>query len=287
MVLLRSHIEKFKRTPERERSENIFYISCDMQDDAHLMAILERIRELRPKIVFGYSSTLAAIESFLSRRKDVDMGSCGVKIILVGAEAIDPVVRKRVSACFNAPVFCRYSDMEAGIFAQDMCDDTAYRWNWASFHLEVLKMDRDEAVDDGELGRIVVTDLFNYAMPLIRYDTGDLGVLDLSGDKPALKEVYGRKLDVIYATDGTMLNPHAVSSSLMGMPGVRQWQLIQSGEKSFTVRANLEDVSIESPLCERIRSIVGCDAEITVELVDEIPILSSGKRRAVIQQYYV
>lgn len=71
MVLPRSHIEKFKRTPERERSENIFYISCDMQDDAHLVAILERIRELRPKIVFGYSSTLAAIESFLSRRKDV------------------------------------------------------------------------------------------------------------------------------------------------------------------------------------------------------------------------
>lgn len=287
MVLLRSHIEHFNRTPEREKRENIFYISCDLQDDDHIAQICSRICTLRPKIVFGYSSTLTAIESFLSRHPDIDVSHFGVRIILVGAEAIDSVVRRRIESRFSVPVFCRYSDMEAGIFAQDMGSGTSYKWNWASFYLEVLKLDSDEPVGDGEVGRIVISDLFNYAMPLIRYDTGDLGVIDLSGDKPGLKEVYGRKVDAIYATDGKMLSPHSKTNALWGIHGIRQWQLVQTGRESFTLNVNLDDSSALEKLVGNIKAVVGQDADIIVNRVDEIPILSSGKRRAVIQKYYV
>ena len=288
MILLRSKVENFKRSPERERSENIFYISSDRLDDEHLSLILESIFMLRPKIVFGYSSTLTTINGHLERHPEINMRHSGVEILLVGAEGIDPLVGKALSEKFACPLYRRYSDMEAGILSQDMGGNIPYEWNWASFYLEVLKLDSDESVADGELGRIVITDLFNKAMPLIRYDTGDLGVLDLSAGKPRLSDVYCRRVDSIFDTNGGRVSPHAITNSFWGIEGLLQWQFVQIGPKSYEFVANASAGSAvnEDDIKARIRASVGKDAEVTIRLVDEIPILHSGKRRYIEQKYY-
>ena len=82
---------------------------------------------------------------------------------------------------FNTKVVSRYSNEEMGILAQqsNIEQNNAFNINWASYYVEILKMDTNEKANLGELGRIVITDLFNFSMPLIRYDTGDLGVFEL------------------------------------------------------------------------------------------------------------
>ena len=59
-------------------------------------------------------------------------------------------------------------------------------------------MDSDEPVEEGEVGRLVITDLFNYAFPMIRYDTGDLGIMaNHDSEWSTVRDVYGRRRDVI------------------------------------------------------------------------------------------
>ena len=56
--------------------------------------------------------------------------------------------------------------MENGIIAQQSIDSNNYIINWASYYVEILKLDKDTPVEQGEIGRIVVTDLYNYKTAL-------------------------------------------------------------------------------------------------------------------------
>ena len=77
--------------------------------------------------------------------------------------------------------------MENGILAQQKtASENEFIINWASYHIEILNIDTNELAPNGTVGRIVVTDFFNYAMPLIRYDTGDLGVIDNQSMPPTM-----------------------------------------------------------------------------------------------------
>ena len=62
--------------------------------------------------------------------------------------------------------------------AQEIIHPDYFIINNASYHIKFLKLDSDENADIGELSRIVVTDLFNYATPMIRHDTGDLAIVE-------------------------------------------------------------------------------------------------------------
>lgn len=108
--------------------------------------------------------------------------------------------------------------------------------NLANCYMEILKFDSDEPVADGELGRIVVTDLTNYAMPMIRYDIGDVAMVGekKSGIMVSIDNLGGRKTDLIIRTDGTQVDFfNSVSPDLYLNEGISQYQFIQKGEKNI------------------------------------------------------
>ena len=74
-------------------------------------------------------------------------------------------------------VYARYSNIENGIIAQQNQNKDDYLINSASYHIDIYSLQNDSLLKHGELGRIVVTDFFNKGMPLIKYDTGDVGRL--------------------------------------------------------------------------------------------------------------
>ena len=102
--------------------------------------------------------------------------------------------------------------------------------NEANYFIEILK-ENDEPAEEGELGRIVVTDLYNYAMPMIRYDTGDVGSLkymEINGvKKKVITNFTGRKIDMVYDVSGRCLSPHKVSVTFWSFPELKQFQFIQ------------------------------------------------------------
>lgn len=207
-----------------------------------------------------------------------------MQAVLTAGEGVSSENHKLLENAFGCKVYRRYSDMELGILGQDMGDEGKYILNWGSYYFECVKMDSDEPAEHGEVGRIVITDLFNKALPMIRYDTGDLGIMDCDedGSLPYLKEIYGRKRDCVYRTDGVMLSPAKISVSMWGAENVSQWQLIQNDEKEYTFKISSDGVVDREVLLEKFKGILGNDANIEIMIVDDIPVLASNKRRAVI-----
>jgi len=221
------------------------------------------------------------------KRTGIPHEGFSMKSILTGGEGLSDEDRHLLESVFGCTVYRRYSDMEMGILGQDTGGGSAYVLNWGSYYFECLKMDSDKPAESGEVGRIVVTDLFNYAFPMIRYDTGDIGVMEYgnTGEFPQLKEIYGRVRDCVYTVDGTLLSPAKISVMMWGIEGIKQWQFIQEDKNLYTLKLNSERPVLQQEYIEKFRSILGNKAQIQIELVDEIPIMASNKRRAVICNY--
>ena len=99
------------------------------------------------------------------------------------------------------------------------------------------------------------------------------------------QEIYGRKRDCVYATDGRLISPAKISVMMWGLEGVSQWQFIQETQMDYKLKVNAETSIDFEGIITMIKKVIGEDAKIEIILVDEIPVTSSNKRRAVICNY--
>ena len=198
--------------------------------------------------------------------------------------------RSELKRLIGCNVLERYSNEEQGILGQQSAKgEYEYYLNHASYYFEILKLEEDKPAEPGELGCIVITDLYNYAFPLIRYDTGDTAIMaegnKLSHGWPYISKLYGRRLDLIFDTNGNPVQPMALARILKNLKGIIQWQFIQTGEHEYKIRLNMEE-NISTKECEaELLDLLGERAEISVEKVEEIPILASGKRKPVVNEW--
>ncbi|MDE5674936.1 MAG: hypothetical protein K2I44_06305, partial [Muribaculaceae bacterium] len=139
----------------------------------------------------------------------------------------------------------------------------------------------------------IVTDLHNHAFPLIRYDTGDVGMLLPPDDKskgfPVLGKLYGRRLDICFTTSGAPFSPMTIGRILKHYDKIIQWQFIQKNEKRYVLKVILKsNVDLDDYLHDAVcafKETLGDDADIILEQVDGIPTLASGKRKSVINEW--
>lgn len=287
MVFFRVVNSKLHRTPEQEDRENIYYIDSSDLSDAHLEEMKWALLEKKPRIVFSYSSTLVELARYIDRT-GIPKNGFSMTSVLTGGEGLSDENRKLLEKVFGCMVYRRYSDMELGILGQDMGNGSEYILNWGSYYFEILKIESDEPAVPGEVGRIVITDLFNYAFPMIRYDTGDLAILDdsIPNEFPRLKEIYGRIRDCVYATDGRLISPAKVSVMMWGSESVKQWQFTQETKTDYVLKLNCDKEIGEQVYIAKFKDLLGLNANIKVQFVDEIPVTASNKRRAVICNYH-
>ena len=239
--------------------------------------------------IVGYSSALESVCKYLDNKKYGRVKS-DVKTVIAISEALNDYTKETVQKYFSAPVISRYSNLENGIIAQQKIGGSGeYRINTASYVVEILKMDLDEPAEPGRTGRIVVTDLFNYGMPLIRYDTGDIGALSVDSRKTGnmyLSKVEGRKLDILYDTGGNVVSSFLFYKNMWQYNEIKQYQLIQGGPKEYVLKINIDGAfTREAAVINELKAYLGEDAIVAVDYVSDIPLLSSGKRRSVVNNY--
>ena len=270
--------------------QNIIMLESSKLSDADLQTFLDTLeKDHSKKSVLIFASTLTAIYQYMRNHQKTT--NARVECFITMSESLPTDVRKGIEALFHTTVVSRYSNCECGIMAQQYEDSNEYHVNTGSFYIEVLKMDEDVHADEGELGRIVVTDLYNRAMPLIRYDTGDIGAYSNHSSsgrvEKVLTAVEGRRTDMIWNTRGEMVSPFAIINSLWGYYELKQYQFIQEDATNYTLRLNTDGRPFkqELELINRLKDYVGQDAVIRPEYVSEIPRLSSGKRRQVVCHY--
>ncbi len=272
----------------RYRDNWIPYNYTNIDEDA-LQDILSILKRERVEVLMGYSSALLDLCRYIDAN-NISVQDIHLKVIIPMSESMAVTVRTRLSEQFGCPVRSLYSNEENGIMAVQGKKNASFRVDESSYHYEILKMDSDEPAEDGELGRIVITDLYNYAVPLIRYENGDMAIADhrISPDgrtRLYLRELYGRRYDQVYDTKGRVVSPFVFYNGLSTDQSIRQYQFIQTGEKDYVLEMNADpNPDKERELIAYIRQYFGEDAQVAIEYVAEIPVLSSGKRKNIVNK---
>ncbi len=270
-------------------SENIVPVDVfNLTSSENIDSLLKKIVSIRSgSCILSYPSALDSICRYIDSNKE-ERRKFKIKSVIAFAESLNKQSKELIERYFNVRPISRYSNMECGIIAQQKidCNDEFYINN-ASFYVEILSLENDNPVPEGEPGRIVVTDYFNYAMPLIRYDTGDIGVMgDVTHGGNTLKvltRIDGRKLDMLYDTSGKIVPPLTLTVNMAEYLDVDQYQIIQTDKGRYTIKLNCRKPFLKQrELVEEFKSFLGSDADITLHFVDEIPLISSGKRKIVI-----
>lgn len=264
--------------------QNIYPIDVLNFSHQEIELILKKIKKYNCSIL-AYASVLDIISKYLIDNK-IKIENKRLKSVIAMSETLSEETKNNLSERFGICVVSRYSNLECGIMAQQPADyQCHYLINKASYFIEILKMDSDEPTAINELGRIVVTDLYNYAQPMIRYDTGDIGAFE-DIDKNYFKIIEGRKLDLLYNTKGELISSFIVYKNMWQYPEIDQYQLAQEDEKVYKIKIASKNKFVrQAKLIEEFNHYLGQDAVIKIELVESIPLLASGKRKKVVNNY--
>lgn len=239
------------------------------------------------KVAIGYPSVMADLADFCLSKGDAP-ADLGLKAYIATSEVISPQQRDLIRETFQCEIASRYATEEFGVVGQSGGDCRRFEMNINSLIVELLKVDEDKPVPAGEVGRVVVTDLFMRQMPLIRYDTGDLATAAVDNrvsiGVSALEALEGKTADVIFDTRGERVAPLSVLVAFKDFKGVRQFQFAQVSGGVYALRISPESADIDTGMEAKLRTILGADARIRIERMSNIPTQSSGKRPIVINE---
>lgn len=287
LLYLRSWTAYYRKKSLIAKIQNIKQIDVSDLNDEYLKKTIADLENNKyPKGWLGYPSAFEDICDYLYKTNSEPL-KCNVKSIIAMSESLGENVKTSMEYYFNAPTVSRYSNVENGIIAQQMPKKDFFTINWASYIVEILNINEDVPVALGELGRIVITDLYNFATPMIRYDTGDIGsfIINKKNNFPMFKTVHGRKSDILKNTKGENINPFVFFNNLYRYPELKQVQFIQKTNKDFIFRINCKvKFHREAEFVSFFKKHLGNDAEIKVKYVDKIPKLKSGKRKLLVNE---
>ena len=247
--------------------------------------VIARLARGRTRGLLAYGSELWSLARRIEEHHP-DVGrDFGLSVVLSHADDLSPDTRARIRAAFGAPVVDRYSNSENGILACTRPDDPTFQLNRASFRFELLALDSDEPQAPGELARIVLTDLWNFATPLIRYDTGDLAIAGEGGPGgPAtIRSLEGRRSNLVADSQGQRVLPATVIFIMNGFLDLLEWQFIQERPGRYRLLVTPGDARPDpDELITALQAVLGADARIWVETVERIPRRANQKYQAIV-----
>ena len=298
----------FNNIPGQQLGERYMYIKAFLETKSYLDRVKQnvipidilnihsqKLEEIRSKLIkdksiksiLAYASTYEQLAKYLYELGDTPE-MFNLRCIFSSSAVLLPETKEMLTKTIGCPIIDRYSNQENGVLAQTRDTNSDFYINRANYYIELLKLNSNEVAAKGELGRIVVTDLYNFAMPMIRYDTGDLAISDDDNryDLRTIRNIQGRRVDIIYDTKGNMLTPHTWGIHMRKYKELKQWQFIQEDKNKYKLKVNGgEGIYTKEDFDKTLRKILGNDANIDIQYVNEIPVLASGKFKNTVSNY--
>jgi phenylacetate-CoA ligase len=264
----------------RRRVLNSFELS--EQRVPHFLEIHNRYK---PDLITAYTNPLFTFARELERQ---GLKPHSPKSIMVGAEKLYDFQREVIERVFGAPVFETYGSREFMLTASECDHHKGLHLTMEHLLVEVLNED-GTPTPDGEEGNIVITDLFNYGMPLIRYVNNDRAIAgwtmcSCGRGLPLMRPPTGRTLDVVTTPDGRRVPGEFFPYLLNNVASVNRYHIVQDAPDHCEIRLVVRPEWGErdrTKVEEGVRLGVGPAMRFEIVLVDEIPLTNSGKLRVV------
>jgi phenylacetate-CoA ligase len=236
--------------------------------------ILPALRAFAPTVLYGFAG-------YFARLARVVGGSLRPRLVFTSGELLDPITRRTIETGLGAPVLDVYGCTEVKEIAWQCPAREGYHVN-----ADWLVVEVDSAGE--RAGRLLVTSLYNFAMPLLRYEVGDAGFA-LEGrcacgrGLPLIFPTLGRSVDHVALSDGTLVAPYSLTCAIEAIEGMQQYQFVQTQAEIVELRVvpngNFGDASRQA-LLAALRPVLP-DVTVHIRTMSSIPFEPSGKYRIV------
>ena len=275
-----------------EPIRNRLVMSAYHLNERTLDAYVAKMRQFRPKYLHVYPSTLTVVAKYMQRYSLPPISS--VKAILAASENMFPEQRSLFERVFDCRTFCMYGQGELAAMGAECEHSSEYHFFPEFGILELVAQNGAVIRKPGVLGEIVGTGFNNYAMPLIRYRTGDMGVwaegpCSCGRAYPRLARVEGRKQELVITSDGSIVTLTGLifGQHFHAFGHIAAMQLEQVAEGGLLVRVvpgdDYDAQEDEAEIRTKMLSAVSGKLDISFECVDRIPRTRRGKHRFLIQ----
>lgn len=252
--------------------------------EASLQRFLRSARRPSPFVLQGHAHSIFIVARWLEERGQRSIRPRG--IIATSMMLLRPE-RDTIQRVFGCAVTDRYGCEEVGLIGCECGEHRGMHLNVDHLLVECLR-DDGTPTGPGEEGALVLTDLMNHGMPLIRYRIEDVGVLSeracpCGRGLPLLERLSGRTADFLVRADGSLVaGVSLVERTLTALPGIEQMQIVQETIDTFRLRlvpAREYSAATEEALRREFQTVFGEAVRVTVEIVDRIAQDPSGKYR--------
>jgi phenylacetate-CoA ligase len=266
----------------QDKLDNTLLFSAEYSRDS-LSTFIDSFKGFKPQYLRSYPDPLQFIAMIL-KQKDIKLE--GLKAINTTGNILFPEVRELIEERFGVKIFDSYS-CEGGPNFFECHTHECYHSSMEYGISEILD-ENLKPVNDGELGRLYTTDLWNYASPFIRYDSADIV---RKSEKPcscgrklqSISQVIGRDNDVIISPNGIFLIAQTFTTYFKYLPEVLQFQIFQRSSDDLEIRLKVDSEKFDNALKSRIldywNEYLSNSMKIELTVMDEIPLATSGKRR--------
>ena len=199
------------------------------------------------------------------------------------SETLPPGLRNYCERVWGVTVTDAYSAEEVDMIAIQCPDYPHYHVQAERLLVEVLD-DNDRACGPGGIGRVIITDMYNYASPLIRYEIGDYaevgGPCPCGRSLPVLKRIVGRSRNMLTLPSGDKIWPSFPEDKMTAVAPVRQFQVVQRDLTHFIAKiavARPLSYAEEKGLRDYFVACLRNPFALELEYTDEIPRQANGK----------
>ena len=250
--------------------------------DSVMKSFTKQLENLQPSMILGYANALELYAKYLLKNEP----NHKIKLdgIVSSAETLTEEKRKTIEKALHCKVLNRYGSREVGLIASECKQQKGLHLNADNLLVELVDNQGHE-VKEGN-GDIVVTDFWNFGMPLIRYKLGDVGKVAESNcncgrNLPLLGSVEGRSGDFFVKPDGSKIHGEYFTHLFYELPQVKQFQMIQQSFEQIDLKivesSRQSDRDYLEPIISKTKEMLGKQAQVNIEILDEIKPTSTGK----------
>jgi phenylacetate-CoA ligase len=251
-----------------------------------MQSYVDQINSFKPKFLRGYPTSISFLSDYIHSN---NLNITQVNAIYTTSEKLLPHAVKKIEDTFDCNVYDNYGLHDGGVGAYQCSEKDGYHIDTERAIMEIVD-DSGKQINDG-LGRILATSLNNFAMPFIRYDTGDLGHViedqcSCGRKSKLLKEIVGRQQEMLQTPEGKFVHGQFFTNIFWDIKGIKEFQVIQLSLHELIIKIVPEDIFDEKQL-DSIKSIIQTKSQgwnIKFNLVDSIQKTKAGKHKFVLSQ---
>lgn len=249
--------------------------------ESEMAQLYNGLKAYRPDIIISYVNALYMFAQYLDSE---GLNGIRPRSLIVSSETLHPHQRELMEKVFRCHVYNRYGLQETGMVAIECPVRQGLHLNQEILYIDYIQSTANNL-------QLVVTDLINYGMPLLRYETGDTG-RPLDDPCPCgrglrrIKDIRGRVIELLPTQLGGYINGQ-LFATFHWIAGIKQYQVIQEKLDVFRIKIVRTPAFKEKnlvPILNTIREKFGDKTSVSIEYVESIPFTKGGKYKLVVTE---